>query len=181
MVKRQYIIGAGIVAAALLLTKKARAMVFNYDNLPDGMIGKYFSFDEVIDSPTCEAQGIENIPNANALSNAQALVQYVLDPLREYVGRPILVTSFYRSEQCNNEIGGAENSRHKLGKAADIQLFIDGVRRNDLLLDAIDDLNLPFDRLIREYGTYDNPQWLHIEYDNDKPPGQQQQQYLRIT
>ena len=181
MVKKQYIIGAGIVAAALLLTKKTRANVANYNNLPDGMIGKYFSLDEVIDSPTCEAQGINNIPGTNELNNAQALVRYVLDPLREYIGRPILVTSLYRSNECNNEVGGAEHSRHKLGKAADIQLWIDGVRRNDLLLDAIDLLNLPFDRLIREYGTFDNPQWIHVEYDNNKAPGQQQQQYLRIT
>lgn len=174
-------IGAGVLVAALLLSKKARAMVTNYDNLPDGMIGKYFSLDEVVDSPTCEAQGINNQPSARQWNNARAVVRYLLDPIREYIDAPVIVTSFYRSDECNDEVGGADESKHKEAKAADIQVFVNGERRNDLILQAVANLDLPFDRLIREYGTFDNPQWIHIEYDADKEPGEQRKQYLRIT
>lgn len=180
--KGKYIIGGGVFLTLLLMAKKSRAEVsYNYDNITPGYLGKYFSVDEFTSSNTCESQGIDNTPTPKHTANAMALVREILDPIREYIGRPVVVTSFYRSPQCNAAIGGARESKHMLGKAADIQVFVNGQRRNDLILSAVKNLDLPFDRLIREKGSWSNPQWIHIEFDADKPISAQRKQYLRIT
>jgi hypothetical protein len=84
------------------------------------------------------------------------LVQYFLDPLREALGRPIRVTSGYRSEAVNAAVGGSKNSRHKTGEAADFkvgapeqgQVAGTGHLTHDELLKKIEELGLGFDQLI---------------------------------
>ena len=56
-----------------------------------------------------------------ARENIEALVENVLDPLRERYGRPIVVNSGYRCPKHNKEVGGATNSQHMKGEAADIR------------------------------------------------------------
>ena len=56
-----------------------------------------------------------------AKENIEALVENVLDPLRERYGRPIVVNSGYRCPKHNKEVGGATNSQHMKGEAADIR------------------------------------------------------------
>ena len=43
-----------------------------------------------------------------------------LQILRNYIGKPITINSAYRSEEYNKSIGGAKNSQHIMGRAADI-------------------------------------------------------------
>lgn len=50
---------------------------------------------------------------------------YNLQKLRDAVNKPIKVTSGYRCPHYNLQIKGAKESKHMLGKAADIQ--IDGM------------------------------------------------------
>jgi uncharacterized protein YcbK (DUF882 family) len=45
-----------------------------------------------------------------------------LEVLREYLGKPIKITSGYRSKEHNAKIGGAKNSTHVNGMAADIKV-----------------------------------------------------------
>lgn len=52
--------------------------------------------------------------------NVKALVENVLDPLREKYGKPIRVNSGYRCPKHNLAVGGASRSQHLLGEAADI-------------------------------------------------------------
>ena len=56
-----------------------------------------------------------------ARENIEALVENVLDPLRERYGKPIVVNSGYRCAKHNREVGGATNSQHMCGEAADIR------------------------------------------------------------
>ena len=56
-----------------------------------------------------------------AKENIEALVENVLDPLRERYGKPIVVNSGYRCPKHNKEVGGATNSQHMKGEAADIR------------------------------------------------------------
>ena len=56
-----------------------------------------------------------------AKENIEALVENVLDPLRERYGKPIVVNSGYRCAKHNREVGGATNSQHMCGEAADIR------------------------------------------------------------
>ncbi|MFN7930295.1 MAG: D-Ala-D-Ala carboxypeptidase family metallohydrolase [Blastocatellia bacterium] len=73
--------------------------------------------------PNCRAQRIDNIPTPEAFANLEALVLNILDPLRDRIGQPIVVSSGYRSPELNKAIGGASKngqpiSQHCFGEAA---------------------------------------------------------------
>ena len=121
---------------------------------------KYFSIKELTKSATAQRKGIKNDPSIQEVANLTALVEKVLDPLREAYGRPIIVTSGYRCEKLNKAVGGAASSQHVKGQAADIRSMDDTPEENRKLFDLIVKLKLPFDQLINEYG-YD---WVHVSY-----------------
>lgn len=60
-------------------------------------------------------------PNGEVLKNLTELAKN-LEVLRKHLGQPIRVTSGFRSKEHNKKIGGATNSYHVLGMAADIQV-----------------------------------------------------------
>ena len=87
---------------------------------------KYFSYSEFFKSDVAEKHQVKNIPDdaqlSQVLENIKALVLNVLDPLRARIGRPIIITSGYRSKRGNKLVGGSKTSQHLLGKAADIHV-----------------------------------------------------------
>lgn len=121
---------------------------------------KFFTIDELIYSDTAIKRGIKNIPNEQQKKNLIALVDNILDPLREAYGKPIIVTSGFRCEELNKIVGGANTSQHKSGCAADIRSKEDTKEENKKLFDLIQKLKLPFDQLIDEY----NLNWVHVSY-----------------
>ena len=101
----------------------------------------------------------DNTPNAEQLAAMKLLAVNVFEPLRDLVGRPIIITSMFRSAKVNGVIGGATTSQHCKGEAMDIKL----PGQNKSLFEII--LNqLPFDQLIWEYGTDKEPAWVHVSY-----------------
>ena len=82
---------------------------------------KYFSISEMLKSDTAIKQRLWNGAPKEAEENLRALVDEVLDPLREAYGRPIRVNSGYRCPRLNALVGGTPNSQHMRGEAADIQ------------------------------------------------------------
>lgn len=134
---------------------------------------KNFSLSELIEAGSARRLGYDEQfnPPIDVVNNLSLLAKHVLQPLREAIGHPITVTSGYRSPRVNKSVGGAKNSEHVLGKAADIQLVIDGKNRNQLLFDTVLKLNLPFRQMIDEFGSEKEPAWIHISYsegDNKK-------------
>ena len=121
---------------------------------------KYFSIAELTKSATASRKGIDNRPDDKVRKNLTLLVEKILDPLREAWGGPIIVTSGYRCGKLNRAVGGATKSQHMLGQAADIRTVIDAPVANKLLFDKIQELKLPFDQLIDEYGY----NWVHVSY-----------------
>lgn len=117
-------------------------------------IGKYFTLDEL----TATGTGIENNPNSSALVNLRNLVESILDPAREKLGMPIKVNSGYRSQAVNSKIGGAKNSQHLKGEAADLDCS-DNAKLFNLICD-----NFLFDQLIWEGGNDIQPNWVHVSY-----------------
>ena len=81
---------------------------------------KYFKLTELTHSITAKAHAIDNTPTAEAVKNLELLVTHVLDPLRERWGVPIYINSGYRCPELNKKVGGAKNSYHLRGMAADI-------------------------------------------------------------
>lgn len=127
--------------------------------------GKYFTLYEMVNSPTAKRLGIDNTPTEKIVENLQALVNNVLDPLRLEWGRPIIVTSGYRCPKLNNKIGGAQNSQHLYGQAADIRTVTDHPDDNMELLRCLIKSGLPFDKLIAEYvDKYGRPDWIHVSF-----------------
>lgn len=121
---------------------------------------KYFTMNELTASATARRRGICNTPAKFEKENLEALVEKILDPLREAWGAPIIVTSGYRCRQLNTIVGGSKSSQHCLGQAADIRTVSDRPEDNRKLRDLIVSLNLPFDQLIDEYQC----DWLHVSY-----------------
>ena len=117
---------------------------------------KYFKLSELIATNS----GLDNTPTPTEKANLIELVDKVLDPLREMYGKPIHVNSGYRSPMVNRKVGGATNSDHIKGMAADITA---GSRiENKKLYELIRD-NLTFRQLINEHDY----KWVHVSY-NEK-------------
>lgn len=97
-----------------------------------------------------------NVPNATELANMRLLAINILQPLRDSLGKPVVVTSCFRSEAVNKAAGGAATSQHRLGQAADIH--VKGMSSQQLA-EYIIALKLPFDQLIEEFGS-----WVHVSF-----------------
>jgi len=127
--------------------------------------GKYFTLHELTKSATAKRCGIDNTPSQTVIKNLHDLVVNVLDPLRLAWGMPIIVSSGYRCPRLNTLVGGAKNSQHMYGQAADIRTVSDHPDDNMKLLRCLLEQNLPFDKLISEYVDDEGrPNWIHISY-----------------
>lgn len=125
-------------------------------------ISEFLTYGDCIKSEYAIRKGLNNTPNADQIQNLMHLGKFIYDPLCEYFGRKIPITSAFRSEKVNKGIGGASSSQHVMGQAIDLDL--DGSNRQ--IFDAIRTLKLPFDQLIWEFGTADEPSWVHVSYSN---------------
>ena len=114
-------------------------------------------------SDTAKRKGIDNsITDPVHLSSAKLLCRLVFEPIREHFGIPIKLSSGYRSAALNKAIpGSAKGSQHCKGEAMDIDGDILGGVTNKQIFDYIKN-NLEFDQLIWEFGTKDNPDWVHV-------------------
>lgn len=130
---------------------------------------KWFTIDELCRSETAQRKGINNTPTDNVRKNLTALVDNVLDPLRDWYGKPIYVNSGYRCPALNKAVGGVANSQHLTGQAADIDT--NNTAENRKLMKHIEE-NLDFDQLIWENGGA----WVHVSYRSD---GKNRRQVLR--
>ena len=123
-------------------------------------MGKYFTINELTKSSTAQRLHIDNNPTQEVKDNLNALIDNVLDPLRELYGKPIIVNSGYRSFKLNKAVGGAKNSQHLVGQASDIRTVQNTKESNKELFDLIKNSKLPFDQLINEYDY----NWVHVSY-----------------
>lgn len=120
---------------------------------------KYFTIAELCRSNTADKFLIDNKCTKEQAANMMALVNNVLDPLREAYGKPIRVNSGFRCEKLNKKVGGSKTSDHLHGMAADITAGIP--KENKRLFYLIQELGLPFKHLIDEKGF----SWVHVSYD----------------
>jgi hypothetical protein len=124
----------------------------------------YLNLGEVVRSESAKRNGISNLPTAEHLENMKALGINVFDKIREHFGCPIGLSSGYRSEALNNAIkGSSKTSQHCKGEAFDIDAQIHGKITNKAIFDYIRQ-NLDFDQLIWEFGTDQEPDWVHVSY-----------------
>lgn len=128
-------------------------------------MGKYFTLNELTRSATAARKGINNSPSPLIKSNLEAIIEKVLDPLREKWGKPIIVTSGYRCPKLNTIIGGASGSQHTKGEAVDIRTATDTRDENMKLLKILLKSDIVYDQVISEYvDAQGRPDWIHISY-----------------
>ena len=128
-------------------------------------LSKYFTLAELTPSGTAKRLGIKNDPTPAHLECLKGLSVNVLDKVREHFGKPIWVSSGYRSKALNEVTpGSSATSQHCTGEAADLDQDGRGTGvTNKMVFDYIKD-HLTFDQLIYEYGTDANPDWVHVSY-----------------
>ena len=125
-------------------------------------ISKHITHKEAVHSNTALRLNLKNIPDDYQVSNMVGIATHVFEPLRKYVGGPIKINSMFRSEDLNTAIGGSITSQHCQGRAIDLDDTY-GHKTNAEMFHYIKD-NLSFDQLIWEFGTDENPNWIHVSY-----------------
>jgi len=117
-----------------------------------------FYLNEFTKSDVANHLGISNEPEDWQLVNIKNTCTHVLQPARNWLNKAIEITSGLRSDKLNKAIGGAKNSQHMKGEAADIRCF-----DNISLFNFIKN-ELQFDQLIAEHKIGDKIRWIHVSY-----------------
>ena len=103
-------------------------------------------------------RSLDNTPNAAELANLKRLAEFLEVVKTTLGGKPVMISSAFRSKAVNDAVGSRDTSSHRLGLAADFK--VPGMAP-DAVVRAL--LKLPYDQIIREYDA-----WTHISI-SDKP------------
>lgn len=115
-----------------------------------------FSISELIHSDNAIKAGIDNTPTIKEIDNLLNLIFYCLQPIRDKLKKPMIITSGYRNTKVNILAGGKQNSQHLKGQAAD---FIVNNMSIQQMINFIIYSDIEFDQLINEYNK-----WIHISF-----------------
>lgn len=115
-----------------------------------------FQISELIHSDTAIKYNINNMPDINSLDNMLNLIIYCLQPIRDKIKKPMIITSGYRNTEVNRLVGGNPTSQHKKGQAVD---FIIKDMTPKQIVDFIKKNGIEYDQLINEYDK-----WVHVSY-----------------
>ncbi|MCR4592843.1 MAG: peptidase M15 [Bacteroidaceae bacterium] len=128
----------------------------------------HFTLQEFTESATARKYGIDNSAPAEVVKNLRRLCENTLEPLREVLDMPVIITSGYRCKALNLRIScSSRKSQHMLGQAADFFVSSRTVQSHrELLVKAfrmmlISD-RIDFDQLI----LY--PTFIHVSYVSPK-------------
>ena len=128
-------------------------------------LSKIFTYEELYYSNVAERKGLKNRPKTKeeekkVIETLRALCIEVLQPLRDCLGKPVVISSGYRSEEVNRMVGGVKGSQHLRGEAADIH-----VENTEHLLKIMHFImeETDFDQLIWEKNKA-GTQWVHVSY-----------------
>ena len=130
-------------------------------------LSKNFSLSELTKSQTAERKGIDNVPSEEHIQNLIHLAETVLQPIRNEFGRPVVISSGYRSPELCEAIGSSSKSQHARGEAADFE--IPGVDNKELATWI--SKNTEFDQLILEFYDEGDPNsgWVHCSAVTGEP------------
>ena len=122
------------------------------------LLSPHFTLDEYIHSDTATAEGIVNKPNWDVLCEMVLHANVTMEGIRKICdGEPVLISSGFRCGDLNEAVGGAENSAHLLGCAADFTIPNFGTVGDIIAALQPHVKELEIDQLINEYGS-----WVHV-------------------
>ena len=111
-------------------------------------------------------RSLDNTPNAQELANLKRLAEFLETVKTTLGGKPVMISSAFRSKAVNDAVGSRDTSQHRQGLAADFK--VPGMTP-DAVVRAIIAANLPFDQIIREFSDpAAGGGWTHISI-ADKP------------
>ena len=119
-----------------------------------------FKISELIHSDKAVQHNINNMADINSLDSMLDLIYYCLQPIRDKIKKPMIITSGFRCSELNKIVKGSNNSQHMKGQAVD---FIIKDMTPKQIINFIIKNNIEYDQLINEYD-----QWVHISYVKDK-------------
>lgn len=141
-------------------------------------LSHHLTLGEATKSATAIRKGIHNLPADEHLAALVNTANKIFEPIRNHFNVPIGISSGYRSSALNDAISGSsKTSQHSKGEALDIDADIYGSITNKQIFDFVKD-NLEFDQLIWEFGTDNEPNWVHVSI---KHFGEQRKQILRAS
>ena len=121
-------------------------------------ISENFALEEFLVSQTAARHGIDMTPSDEVRSNIERLVRDFMQPIRDALRLPIVITSGYRPKKLNKLIKGSKRSAHKDGRAADFRVLH---MKTPITAEFIKTLALPYDQLILEFP--ESPRsWIHL-------------------
>ena len=125
-------------------------------------LSKSFTLNELTKSQEATRLGIDNTPNEEQIQNLKILCENILQPIRDFYGMPVSVSSGYRSIALCEAIGSSAKSQHTKGQAADFEIF--GVANKDVAEFIVK--NIEYDQCILEFWNENDPNsgWVHCSY-----------------
>jgi zinc D-Ala-D-Ala carboxypeptidase len=125
-------------------------------------LSKSFTLNELTKSQEATRLGIDNTPSEEHIENLKILCEKILQPLRDYYGMPVSISSGYRSAALCEAIGSSSKSQHTKGQAADFEIF--GVANKDIAEFIVN--NFDYDQCILEFWNENDPNsgWVHCSY-----------------
>ena len=132
-------------------------------------LSPHFTLQELCASQTAVKHGIVNVPSELEVENLRRLCEGCLEPLREAIGLPVIITSGFRTKELNDLVAhSASTSQHVRGEAADLYVGSgltvqgSGFSRRELLIKAFKEIllnpKIDFDQLI----LY--PSFIHVSF-----------------
>jgi hypothetical protein len=100
----------------------------------------------------------DNTPDPAALANLQRLAEFLEVVKATLGGKPVIITSGYRSKAVNDSVGSSDKSAHRIGCAADFK--VPGMTPEQVVKVLVD-AKLPFMQCLREFDA-----WTHISIPN---------------
>jgi hypothetical protein len=137
------------------------------------ILSKNFTLNELTKSQEATRLGIDNTPNEEHILNLKLLCENILQPIRDFYGMPLSVSSGYRSAALCEAVGSSSKSQHTKGQAADFEIF--GVHNRELSDWIVN--NLDYDQCILEFWNENEPNsgWVHCSYSKES----NRKQYLK--
>lgn len=128
-------------------------------------LSKSFTLNELTKSQEATRLGIDNTPNEEQIQNLKILCEKILQPLRDFYGMPVSISSGYRSVALCEAIGSSSKSQHTKGQAADFEIF--GVPNKEVSEFIVK--NLEYDQCILEFWNENEPNsgWVHCSYSSN--------------
>lgn len=122
----------------------------------------YFKEHELYQSSVAQQQGINNTPGKQELDRLLHIRDNYLNPIRDKLGEPIIVSSGYRCPELNKKVGGASTSNHLTGEAVDLVVRSGNIKKLFNTIESfLKESNLPFDELLFEKSSKGSV-WVHL-------------------